>query len=164
VGSDLFSDPHIPTCAQGNSANGQIVGTIAGQAIAIMEPTLSSNLTGSSYQAILSMGTANTGFSIWYPLELTWSGALAEGQATPLTGGQILVMPNDPSGAAYCITSGDVGPEPLASDAAVGRVFRFRVTGLQAGSVPDGGATATCSGLPVSGSLFGCVYRTKTYL
>jgi hypothetical protein len=165
AGSDIFSDPHIPTCPQGNSANGQIAGTIAGQAVSIMEPgALSSNLAGGSYQAILSMGTYNTGYTIWYPLELTWSGALAEGQATPLTGGQILVMPSAPSGTAYCITSGDIGPEPLASDAAVGRVFRFRVTGLQAGSVPDGGSTATCSGPPVSASLFGCIYRTKTYL
>jgi hypothetical protein len=71
-----------------------------------------------------------------------------------------------PRDSSYCITSGEFGPEPLSSDAAVGRLFRLRITGATEASIPDGGnlLDVTCGSTSVTAALRGCIYRTKTSL
>lgn len=161
--NDLFSDPTVPTCAQGSDAVTQITGTLAGQTVSLSEGG-PSNLASDAYFSLNSAGTANTGGIFWYPLDLKWQGALSERHAVALTGGYISMTPDDPHGTYYCITSGDFGPEPLSSDAAVGRVFRFRITGAEKAGIPDGGSPidVQCSTDSVPAKLAGCIYRTKT--
>ncbi len=163
--SGLFSDPSVPTCTHGFIADTLITGTIAGQTVSIMGGG-GSELDPTDYYDLQSNVSASQGRQIWHAVDLTWQGSLAENQAVSLTGGYILVSPQDPTGKVYCITSGDFGPEPLTGDAALGRVFVFRVTGARVGDIPeDGGATnVDCSGATVDAKLAGCIYRTDTYL
>jgi hypothetical protein len=83
----------------------------------------------------------------------------------PLVGGHIHLDPNDPYRAAYCVSSGDFGPKPLASADATGRTFLFRATSVTMGSRADGGATGKidCSGAPMGAAAAGCIYRTSTW-
>jgi hypothetical protein len=163
--SGLFSDPSVPTCMQGFIADTLITGTIAGQPVSIMGGG-GSELDPKDYYDLQSDTSAPVGRQIWHAVDLTWSGTLAENQSVALTGGYILLTPTDPTGMVYCITSGDFGPEPLVSDASMGRVFLFRVTGARVGNIPvDGGATQVdCSGATVDAKIAGCIYRTDTYL
>jgi hypothetical protein len=111
------------------------------------------------------MGVGASG-TFWHPLDLKWQESLVEGQAVSLSRGYILLTPDNPQGTYYCVTSGDFGAEALTSDAAVGRLFLFRVTGAQQASIPDGGnmLDIQCAGATVAASIRGCIYRTSTLL
>jgi hypothetical protein len=168
----LFSDPSIPACSEGSAADTQITGTLAGQPFSVQTQAESSQLDANDYYTVDSSGTANTGFLLWHGLNLTWQGALAEEQPVTLTGGYLFAMPDNPqAGPVYCVTSGDFGAEPLSGDAAVGRRFRFRITGARQATASDAGPqingaqiTVDCSGPVVAATLSGCIYRTRTNL
>jgi hypothetical protein len=55
-----------------------------------------------------------------------------------------------------CMEAGDFAIEPLADASAIGRLFRFRITGGKQGQ--------HCSGSDVDVDLRGCFYRTTTSL
>jgi len=159
----LFTDPSVPTCVEGQVANTVIVGSVSGNAVSLMEGG-SSELDAKEYFALGASGTANDNPMLWRPLDLKWQGSLAEGQAVALTGGYVSLKPDQKYAPYDCITAGELGPEPLSSASAVGRTFRFRVTAMVEGSLPDGSNNVDCSGAAVTASLSGCIYRTSTYV
>jgi hypothetical protein len=164
-GSDLFSDPAIPVCEHGFEADTEITGQIDGQALNSSQHATTSAIASDEYISTAAAGVGASG-TFWHPLDLTWQGSLVEGQALSLSGGYILLTPDNPQGTYYCVTSGDFGAEALMGDAAVGRLFLFRVTGAQQASIPDGGnmLDVQCTGAAVAASIRGCIYRTSTVL
>jgi len=161
--SGLFTDPSVPTCVEGKAANTLIVGSVSGQSVSLMEGG-PSELDGQEYFALGASGTANSNPMLWRPLDLKWQGSLVEGQAVALSGGYVSLKPDQKYAPYDCITAGEFGPRPLSSLTAVGRTFRFRVTAMVEGSLPDGSNNLDCSGAAVAANLSGCIYRTKTYL
>jgi hypothetical protein len=164
-GSDLFSDPAIPSCEHGFAADTEVTGQIDGQTLNWSQQATTSVIGNDEYTSTAAMGVGASG-TFWHPLDLKWQGSLVEGQTVSLSGGYILLMPDNPQGTYYCVTSGDFGAEALTGDAAVGRLFLFRVTGAQQASIPDGGnmLDVQCTGATVAASLHGCIYRTSTVL
>lgn len=147
----IFDDPGIPECTHGFVSDNKITGTVDGQSVNIDELS-ASNLLPNEYQALSSADGA-----VVYPLDLKWSPYIGEGQSAMLTGGWVLFPDGQPMANQFiCATRGDFAIEPLADASAIGRLFRFRITGGKQGQ--------KCTGSDVVVDLKGCFYRTTTSL
>lgn len=143
--STILDDPQVPACDQ--SKNYRLQGKLAGQDIAISQSQFN-DLEPKELQIIEPVNDM-----VQTDIRLTWSAPLVADQVIPLTGASLRIPNDQPlAGQSFCLTIGELGA-PTPSDPSQGRTVHFSLYGMRQGD---------CSGMPVDGSLKGCVWRSAS--